>query len=162
MVTKIGSELRVIPRGVSSPMPGKFFCRQHMQRLSPIYLEKVLIIFDSIRSLHLHRAEIENPPLLPMPGEYFVTRGPSNYAYSHHRTYVPTQVGEVFKEICRLSLITHDIVWVYFGKNDVVPAAQATLDFAERTYQRLIDWATKLPLELARGKRNRHSTIMLQ
>ncbi|OTA66535.1 hypothetical protein K449DRAFT_390976 [Hypoxylon sp. EC38] len=114
-----------------------------------------------MRSLHLHRAEIETPPLLPMPGEYFETHGYSNNSYSHIRTLVPTRVGEAFKAICKLNLIVHDIIWSYFGKSDTVPAARATIKFAEQVYQRLFNWASSLSLELARGRRNRHSSIML-
>ncbi|OTA93053.1 hypothetical protein M434DRAFT_31271 [Hypoxylon sp. CO27-5] len=114
-----------------------------------------------MRSLHLHRAEIETPPLLPMPGEYFETHGYSNNSYSHIRTLVPTRVGEAFKAICKLNLIVHDIIWSYFGKSDTVPAARATIKFAEQVYQRLFNWASSLSLELARGRRNRHSSVML-
>ncbi|KAI1143960.1 hypothetical protein F5Y05DRAFT_407359 [Hypoxylon sp. FL0543] len=114
-----------------------------------------------MRSLHLHRAEIETPPLLPMPGEYFETHGYSNSSLQHIRTFVPTRVGEAFKAICKFNLVVHDIVWNYFGESDTVPAARATIGFAERIYQRLIDWAAALPLELARGRRNRHSSLML-
>lgn len=119
-------------------------------------------MIGSIRSLHLHRAEIEKPPLLPMPGEYFETHGYSGYAFPPGRTLVPTRVGEIFKAICTLNLIVHDIIWAYFGESDVVPATRATVEFAEQIYQRLFDWAVGLPLELSRGRRNRHSTLMLQ
>ncbi|KAI0841634.1 hypothetical protein F5Y06DRAFT_195478 [Hypoxylon sp. FL0890] len=114
-----------------------------------------------MRSLHLHRAEIETPPLLPMPGEYFETHGYSNYSLQHTRTHVPTRVGEAFKATCKFNLIVHEIVWYYFGKSDTVPAARATVEFAERIYQRLFDWAVSLPLEFARGRRNRHFSLML-
>ncbi|OTB06793.1 hypothetical protein M426DRAFT_9225 [Hypoxylon sp. CI-4A] len=115
-----------------------------------------------MRSLHLHRAEIETPPLLPMPGEYFETHGFStNYTYSRTRTLVPTRVGEAFKAMCKFNLIVHELIWVYFGKSDVVPAARATIEFAEQIYQRLFEWAQSLPLELARGRRNRHSYLMI-
>ncbi|KAL7626363.1 hypothetical protein AAE478_003135 [Parahypoxylon ruwenzoriense] len=114
-----------------------------------------------MRSLNLHRAEIESPPLLPMPGDYFETQGSSNYTYTNTRTLVPTQVGDIFKAICKFNLIIHDIIWTYFGKSDHVPAERATIEFAEHTYQKLFDWATSLPLGLSRGKGNRHSTLML-
>ncbi|KAI1393793.1 uncharacterized protein F4822DRAFT_25535 [Hypoxylon trugodes] len=114
-----------------------------------------------MRSLHLHRAEIETPPLLPMPGDYFETHGNPNFAYSQGRTLVSTQVGTTFKAVSKLNLITHDIVWTYFGKTDTVPAARATIEFAEQIYQRLFEWAAALPLELARGRRNRRSILMI-
>lgn len=114
-----------------------------------------------MRSLHLHRAEIEQPPLLPLPSEFFESHGYSNLAHPYTRTLAPTRVGETFSEICKLNRIVHDIIWEYFGKSDVVPAARATIAFAEQIYQRLFDWAASLPLELARGRLNRHSTLML-
>ncbi|KAI2630840.1 hypothetical protein GGR54DRAFT_584396 [Hypoxylon sp. NC1633] len=117
--------------------------------------------YACMRSLHLHRAEIETPPLLPMPKEYFETHGYPNYAFSRTRGPVSTRVGEIFKAMCKFNLIVHDVIWNYYGKSDAVPAARATTEFAERTYQRLFEWARSLPLELARGRRNRHSTLML-
>ncbi|KAI2469298.1 hypothetical protein F4781DRAFT_422071 [Annulohypoxylon bovei var. microspora] len=115
-----------------------------------------------IRSLQLHRAEIEIPPLLPMPEEYFETHDQSNFTYlSNTDTLMPLRVGESFKAVCKLSLIVHDIIWAYFSRSDVVPAARATIEFAEQIYQKLFDWAASLPLQLARGRRNRHSTLML-
>lgn len=117
---------------------------------------------DSMRSLHLHRAEIDIPPLLPMPGEYFETHGYADYSYSHTRTHIPTRVGGAFKAMCKFNLIVHGIIWTYFGKSDDVPAARATMEFAENTYEKILEWAKSLPLELARGRRNRHSILMLQ
>ncbi|KAI1467078.1 uncharacterized protein F4812DRAFT_48310 [Daldinia caldariorum] len=114
-----------------------------------------------IRSLHLHRAEIEAPPLLPMPGEYFDTHGYTSYTYLPQKTHVPTRVGESFKAICKFNVIVHDIIWAYFGTSDTVPAARATIEFAEQIYRRILEWAASLPLELTRGRRNRHSTLML-
>ncbi|KAI8964083.1 hypothetical protein F5Y11DRAFT_345821 [Daldinia sp. FL1419] len=114
-----------------------------------------------IRSLHLHRAEIETPPLLPMPGEYLDTHGYANYTYSPQRTLVSTRAGDAFKAMCKFSLIVHDIIWTYFGKSDTVPAARATVEFAEQVYRRIFEWAASLPLELTRGRCNRHSTLML-
>ncbi|KAI0115227.1 hypothetical protein F4814DRAFT_449059 [Daldinia grandis] len=115
-----------------------------------------------IRSLHLHRAEIETPPLLPMPGQYFETHEHPNYTYPHQRTLVSTQVSEAFKAMCKFNLIVHDIIWAYFGTSDNVPAARATVEFAEQIYRRMFEWAAALPLELSRGRRNRHSNLMLQ
>ncbi|KAI1769088.1 hypothetical protein GGR53DRAFT_517512 [Hypoxylon sp. FL1150] len=114
-----------------------------------------------MRSLHLHRAEINIPPKLPKPGEYFETHGYSNFSFAHTRTLVPTRVGDSFKELCKLNVIIHDIIWEYFGRSDIVPAARATIEFAERIYQQLYNWATELPIQLARGRRNHHSTLML-
>ncbi|XXH05172.1 hypothetical protein Hte_011597 [Hypoxylon texense] len=114
-----------------------------------------------MRSLHLHRAEIDRPPMLPMPGEYFDTHGYSNVGFPPTRALVPTRVGATFRQLCKLNVIVHDIIWEYFGKSDVVPALRASIPFAERIYQRLFQWAAELPLELGRGRRNRHSTLML-
>ncbi|KAI1075383.1 hypothetical protein F5B20DRAFT_387400 [Whalleya microplaca] len=118
-----------------------------------------VFICACIRSLHLHRAEIENPPLLPMPGDSFETHG--EFDQSRARTLVSTNVGEIFRAMCELNLIVHDIVWTYFGKGDVVPAERATIEFAEQAYQRLFELAASLPLDLARGKNNQHATLML-
>ncbi|KAI1376755.1 hypothetical protein F4677DRAFT_459573 [Hypoxylon crocopeplum] len=114
-----------------------------------------------MRSLHLHQAEIEIPPLLPMPGEYFETRGYANPTLPQGRIHIRTRVGEIFKAICKLNLIVHEIIWTYFGKSDTVPAARATIEFAEQIYNKLFEWAASLPLELARGRRNRHSALMI-
>ncbi|KAI1655065.1 hypothetical protein F4813DRAFT_382260 [Daldinia decipiens] len=114
-----------------------------------------------IRSLHLHRAEIETPPLLPMPGQYFETHGYTNYTYPHQRTLVSAQVSEAFKAMCKFNLIVHEIIWAYFGTSNTVPAARATVEFAEQMYRRMFEWAASLPLGLSRGRRNRHSNLML-
>ncbi|KAI1457189.1 hypothetical protein F4805DRAFT_197134 [Annulohypoxylon moriforme] len=115
-----------------------------------------------IRSLHLHRTEIEIPPLLPMPGEYFEAQSHSNFTYlSNNKPLVPMRVSEAFRAVCKLSLIVHEIILTYFGRSDTVPAVRATVGFAEQLYQKLFDWAASLPLELARGRRNRHSALMI-
>ncbi|KAI5868169.1 hypothetical protein GGS23DRAFT_602066 [Durotheca rogersii] len=122
-----------------------------------VRLQLLIVMDGSTRSLQSYRAEIEEPPLLPMPGEYLKTRG-----FAHGtRAQPPIQVGDTFTIICRLSLIAHDIIWTYFGKNGHVPADRATVDFAETAFQRLFDWAISLPVELSPGRRNRHSALAL-
>ncbi|KAI0887150.1 uncharacterized protein GGS22DRAFT_105219 [Annulohypoxylon maeteangense] len=110
-----------------------------------------------IRSLHLHRAEIDVPPLLPMPGEYSESGSHSHFAYLSNTL----PANEAFRAVCKFSLIVHEIILAYFDGGDIVPAARATIEFAEQIYQKLFDWAASLPLELARGRRNHHSTLML-
>ncbi|KAI1212377.1 uncharacterized protein F4807DRAFT_415789 [Annulohypoxylon truncatum] len=114
-----------------------------------------------IRSLHLHRAELNIPPLLPVPGDYYEEHNHPGFTPPNSKSFAPTRVGETFKALCKLSLIVHEIILVYFGRSDTAPAARATIEFAEQIYQKLFDWAASLPLELARGRRNRHSTLML-
>ncbi|KAI0902526.1 hypothetical protein F4806DRAFT_490997 [Annulohypoxylon nitens] len=114
-----------------------------------------------IRSLQLHRAELEMPPLLPMPGEYPGWQANPSLAHANSKSAVADPAGGIFKTLCKLSLVVHEIIWAYFGMTDTVPAARATTEFAEKTYQKLFDWAASLPLEMARGKRNHHSTLML-
>ncbi|KAI1094430.1 hypothetical protein F5B19DRAFT_57441 [Rostrohypoxylon terebratum] len=82
-----------------------------------------------IRSLQLHRAELDMPPMLPMPGEYPGWQTDPTSAHSSRKSASATQAGGIFKTLCKLSLIVHEIIWVYF--------------------------------EMARGKRNHHSTLML-
>ncbi|CAJ2506123.1 Uu.00g002530.m01.CDS01 [Anthostomella pinea] len=59
------------------------------------------------------------------------------------------------------NLIVHDILWAYFDTGHGVPVERATVDFAERTYLRLLGWAMTLPMELARGDGIRRSVLAL-
>ncbi|OTB20414.1 hypothetical protein K445DRAFT_299437 [Daldinia sp. EC12] len=156
-----GFRERIGPNLVGSSPGLAQSCMSYLVGYILMCLQLLMAMSSSIRSLHLHRAEIETPPLLPMPGDYFDTHGYTSYAYSHQRTHIPTRVGEGFKAICKFNLIVHDITRAYFGTSDTVPAARATIEFAEQIYGRMLDWASSLPLELTRGRRNRHSTLML-
>lgn len=143
----------------------------------------------TFRCLHFHVGQIETPPFLPIPGDErsedeshdratdFVNtgnqpsrpgKGPgsgpelalgSEAPEPFHR--LPPYMGRTFTVMCGLWSIAHDIIWAYYDSEDhVAPASRAHLDKAEVSFQKLLRWADKLPMDLVRGDQLSHHTTL--
>lgn len=112
----------------------------------------------SVHSLHYQRAEIDVPPILPMPGEVDTGVGISNVGDTTN--YLDTRT---FKACCQLWSIFNHVLWAYYGEKTIgAPSQRASLSFAEEIYGQLLFWADCLPLELVRCQESTHAVFLMQ
>jgi hypothetical protein len=112
------------------------------------------------RCLHFQTGQIESPPHLPIPGDERSSDDKGKALQPHP---LPPYMGRTFPRMCVFWSIVHDIVWKYYdGEDRVAPASRAHFEFAQAEYQRLLEWADDLPLELARGNENTHNVVIAQ
>ncbi|KAL3300258.1 nitrate assimilation regulatory protein nirA [Colletotrichum asianum] len=109
----------------------------------------------SLLSLHYHTCEIGTPPFLPKPRE-LLAAGPLGglYANAAHSLLV-------FNASSLLWTICQDMLNTYYGAKKSLPSGQGRLDFAERIYLRLLQWANNLPPDLARNEDSTHDVMMM-
>lgn len=109
--------------------------------------------------MNYHVGRIVIPPWLPMPGMQIDREDgqtPETYAF-------PTYMGSTFTELCKLMPIVHEMLHVYYDGGDrVAPSLRAPFDFAEKTYDTLLQWSAALPLDMARGDQMPHHAAVAQ
>lgn len=111
-----------------------------------------------MHSLHYHRAGIEQPPVLPRPGDIDI-----EIAAQTGTTVTLNTHTEVFRASCGLWTVFNDVIWKYYNKEGIdVSPKHISPDFAEGIFRRLLQWADNLPLSVVRSSENGHAVMMMQ
>ena len=103
-------------------------------------------------------------PLLPIPGEAVssaLVGGTSEQPFGSYS--VPVYMKWTFNYLCKLWKIAQKFIWEYYdGEERSAADDKASSKFAEGILFELLEWASSLPLELARGDHNDHGVVLLQ
>ncbi|TEA10011.1 Nitrogen assimilation transcription factor nirA [Colletotrichum sidae] len=114
-------------------------------------------VFNWTSSVLAPKLDIETPPLLPRPWELKadVAEGDSCPATgARHLALVSSAMSDMWV------MVNEALGRCYGTRRDAVPQ-DASLEFAEDIYRRLLAWAANLPLELARAEESAHNVVML-
>lgn len=93
------------------------------------------------------------PPKLPLPTVAPVL-DPNTPQLAHH--------SPVFISLCQLWLLVHEILIRYLAKGPVPSAIRFDRAFVRAMLARLLAFGDQLPLELARGSKACHGSLILQ
>ncbi|OLN80977.1 Nitrogen assimilation transcription factor nit-4-like protein 13 [Colletotrichum chlorophyti] len=115
-----------------------------------------------VYSFQYHIFEIETPPLLPKPCEFFrlAPGEDSNPARTSFQAQTALH-ARVLSSSSDMWIISRDILQKFYSDASVKLRDQTSVVFAEGVYQRLLDWANRLPLELARGRESSDNVMMM-
>jgi hypothetical protein len=105
--------------------------------------------------VHFDTTEIEVPPTLLRPGA-------TNISLANQAEIMSeiTHHAEYFDAACEFWLIMNQVGKKHFAMQGI--PSDTALEFAEASYQKLLSWAAKLPLSLARGEETKHNIMLMQ
>lgn len=90
---------------------------------------------------------IRIPPWLPIPGTDIVRSDGESVPFE-----LPAYMGKSFMELCGLVPLVNEMLHEYYDSGDgVASTIRAEFSFAQRLYSRLLGWADRLPVCMARG-----------
>lgn len=114
----------------------------------------------TLHGMNYQSTHIRIPPWLPIPGSIIIRFDGPPVPFE-----LPSYMGNSFPELCKLMPMINDILNNYYDHGDRIPPivrASVGLNFAERTYEKLLQWADSLPLSMARGDGMTHHAAIVQ
>lgn len=114
----------------------------------------------TLHGMNYQSTHIRIPPWLPIPGSIIIRFDGPPVPFE-----LPAYMGNSFSELCRLMPLINEILNNYYGHGDRIPPiarASVGLQFAESTYEKLLQWADSLPLSMARGDGMAHHAAVVQ
>lgn len=114
----------------------------------------------TIRGMNYQNTHIHIPPWLPIPGSMIVRFEGPPVPFE-----LPSYMGQSFSELCKLAPVINEILNNYYDDGDLVPPfvrPSVGLNWAEKTYEKLLEWSDSLPLCMARGDSMPHHAAVVQ
>jgi hypothetical protein len=75
---------------------------------------------------------------------------------------LPSYMGRTFPAMCQFWVLTGEWTSVYYTPEQTPVLGRVPVEFAEKTFRKLLAWADNLHIMLARGDQSTHHCVILQ